>query len=511
MTDLQIPTRHGEVACVPELGRWLEVAEANARRLEQAQIRGQPLGAVRAQARQELVACSRQLLGRWGLPAPEVSAGPWVATGHQPTPFHPGIWVKTWGVDACCARGATGLYVVVDSDECERWTVRVPRRDGSLQVAERVLVSCGAEVPFEAAPPPEEAAWRGFCAQLSQDLATLRLPELVERLSRAERAGLESVRCARNLGEFGAALRRRLELGCGSVRYLEVTVSQLAGTGAFRHFAGWIAQHAERFWECHNRALDQYRREEGLRSAAQPFPNLRKEGDLVELPFWLVWGGRRRPVWAQTGRGDPVLVCDGRPVGTVHDLPRELRPRALTLTLFLRLVVCDLFVHGLGGARYDRVTDRVMHEFFGTPPPPFAVLTATFHLPLARHRDPQAEYAAAHRKWLDLHHNPDRYLPRDGEVAALVEEKWRCIQALNAPDLPRRSRRELTQRIRAINDCLRQHLQDVIREAEAELAALRREVEEHQVATDRGYPFFLFEPEEVRASVAMAEGVRCGR
>lgn len=509
--QLQVPGRHGEVLCLPELGRWREVAEASARSLGQTHVFGQPLAVLRDEARRQLVACSREPLDRWGLPAPEGSTGPWVATGHQPTFFHPGIWVKTWSLDGCCAQGMVGLNVVVDSDEADRYLARIPRRDGFLRAVERVLASCGPGVPLEAAPPPEEDAWRGFCAQLARDLATLQVPALVGRVARLESAGLDSLRCARHLGEFGASLRRRLEESCGAVRYLEVTVSQLARTHAFRRFAAWIVQDAERFWVSYNQALDQYRREEGLRSSAQPFPNLQREGDLVELPFWLVRDGRRRPVWTQGGTEDPVLVCDGVPVGAAGQLPWELRPRALTLTLFLRLLVCDLFVHGLGGARYDRVTDRVMHEFFGTSPPPYAVLTATFHLPLARHADPQAHYAAAHQRWLDLQHNPDRYLPREGEVADLAEEKWRCIQTLTATDLPRRTRRELTQRIRAINDALRKHLQDRIHQMEAELEALRREVEEHQVATDRCYPFFLFDPDEVRASLEVTEGVRCGR
>lgn len=509
--ELQIPRHHGEVLCLPELGRWREVAEASARSLDRRHLLGQPLAVLREEARRQLVACSHELLSRWDLPAPEPSPGPWVATGHQPTFFHPGIWVKTWSLNVWCARGGVGLNVVVDSDEARRYVARIPRRDGALQVVERVLASCGPGVPLEAAPPPTEDAWRGLCTQLAQDLATLGAPELVDRVARLESAGLESLRRARHLGEFGASLRRRLEWSCGAVGYLEVTVSQLARTPAFRRFAAWIVQDAERFWVSCNQALEVHRREEGLRSAAQPFPNLQREGDLVELPFWLLRDGRRRPVWAQTGTEDPVLVCDGVTVGAASQLPWELRPRALTLTLFVRLLICDLFVHGLGGARYDRVTDRVMHEFFGTPPPPYAVLTATFQLPLARHADPQARYAAAYQRWLDLQHNPDRYLPREGEVADLVAEKWRCIQALTAEDLPRGKRRELTRRIRAINDTLRKHLQNRIHQVWAELEDLRRELEQYRVATDRCYPFFLFDPDEVRAPLEATEGVRCSR
>lgn len=511
VTELSIPTRHGEVLCTPEFGRWLELAEATARRLDAASVFGQPLSALRAQARSELVGRAQALLSRWGFAPPEACHGPWVATGHQPALYHPGVWIKTWAVDICAGQGATGLHVVVDSDECQCWGARVPRRDGTLQGVQRTLVECGDGVPFEAAPVPEEARWRAFCAQLRDDLGTLGLPELLERVFRAEQAGLESLSRARHLGEFGAGLRRRLETKYRPVRYWEVTVPELSETRAFGQFAGWIAQDAERFRACHNAALDEYRRQQGLRSAAQPFPNLRREGDWVELPFWLVREGRRQPVFVRPG-ARPVVFCEGRPVGELTDRGLEgLRPRALTLTLFLRLLVADLFVHGVGGARYDRVTDRVLEGFFGVPPPPFAVLTATFHLPLARHADPREAYGAAQRLWLDLLHNPDRHLADPAQARPLVEEKWRCIRALEAADLPRSARRELARRIRAINEALRVHVQDRIAEVEAELEALRREVQEHEVAADRGYPFFLFDPEEICAPLRAQEGVRCGR
>ena len=41
---------------------------------------------------------------------------------------------------------------------------------------------------------------------------------------------------------------------------------------------------------------------------------------------------------------------------------RALRPRALTLTLFARLCVADFFIHGIGGGKYDEVTDRIIRE-----------------------------------------------------------------------------------------------------------------------------------------------------
>ena len=59
----------------------------------------------------------------------------------------------------------------------------------------------------------------------------------------------------------------------------------------------------------------------------------------------------------------------------------RLSPRALTLTLFLRLLVVDQFIHGIGGGRYDQVTDRLLASHFGIDPPRFAVATGTLYFP----------------------------------------------------------------------------------------------------------------------------------
>jgi len=54
------------------------------------------------------------------------------------------------------------------------------------------------------------------------------------------------------------------------------------------------------------------------------------------------------------------------------------------LTTFLRLMIADQFVHGIGGGRYDQVTDRLIAAHFDLEPPRFSVTTATLYFPAAR-------------------------------------------------------------------------------------------------------------------------------
>jgi hypothetical protein len=88
---------------------------------------------------------------------------------------------------------------------------------------------------------------------------------------------------------------------------------------------------------------------------------------------------------------DPSLDAWSAAAGLGEFLSRHqsrLTPRALTLTLFFRLQLVDQFIHGIGGARYDQVTDSIIRAFFGFEPPRFCVTTATLLLPAAAGREP---------------------------------------------------------------------------------------------------------------------------
>jgi hypothetical protein len=492
------------------------MARHNADSLDRASLRfaGVPLGELRASSRRELFNAAEAFLARVeGAPERLPQGKPLVVTGHQPLFFHPGIWIKNLLVQSCVEEEAAGVNLIVDTDDFEEVYVAVPRRNGRLVAARRSLARYPPDVPFEVAAVPTAEEWSRFVASVRADVETLGVGALTQRTDQLASAGERARKVAANLGEFMAVLRRSFERG-GQRRpvYWELPVSAMSGTRAFRCFALWILHHHESFRECHNRALNRHREEAGLRSAAQPFPNLRLDEEGCELPFWRVHAGRRWPTSAVRRGATIVLRAHGEDVATVPVTDEEaalealvgarLRPRALTLTMFARLCWADLFVHGIGGGHYDRATDRLIVDLFEIDPPRFAVASATFHVPLSRHTDPRANRLALERKLLEVRHNPDRFLDEgDDEVRDLVQEKWGRIRELESAPLTRRQRREVTQRIRAINQTLADRLQNEIRAIEEELRAVAIEETEHEIATFRAYPFFLFDPDPLRAAL----------
>jgi len=77
--------------------------------------------------------------------------------------------------------------------------------------------------------------------------------------------------------------------------------------------------------------------------------------------------------------GVPYLGTNELPVW--GDDQKSILPRALLLTLLARLGVGNLFVHGTGGANYDRVMERWCQHWLGVDVCPQVMATANIQLP----------------------------------------------------------------------------------------------------------------------------------
>jgi hypothetical protein len=170
-------------------------------------------------------------------------------------------------------------------------------------------------------------------------------------------------------------------------------------------------------------------------------PDLQLSPDRCEAPFWLddlagqtrlrACVQRHANHWRLALGGDSFSFSSQPDSLDARRLQQfllnhrvRLAPRALTLTLFLRLLVVDQFVHGIGGGRYEQVNDRIIQRFFGIDPPAFCVTTATLYFPAAVDRQRICIPCLAHEGHR-LHH------------AAMGPAKMQMVEQIQA--LPRRS------------------------------------------------------------------------
>ena len=258
------------------------------------------------------------------------------------------------------------------------------------------------------------------------------------------------------LGYCLAQARHQLE-GQWGLQTLELPQSVVCGSEPFHWFLVHLIANIERFRDCYNQAVQEYRRANRIRNAAHPVPDLVAEGPWIEAPLW-IWTAeqpqRRRVFVCRRGREILVsdragqelrlpLTVDGDATDAVERLMAwsrqgvKIRSRALVTTLWARLALSDLFLHGIGGAKYDQVTDRLIETFFGLAPPGIMVLSATLYLPVhaaatvsnekpSRHSPRTARVELSSGKIFACQPSPRRRGVRRGR--ALVEEKQRWIR-----------------------------------------------------------------------------------
>jgi len=458
---------------------------------------------------------------------------PLVVGGHQPELFHAGVWLKNSALDAYARElGGTALNLVVDTDRCVRTSVAVPvgtPREARLE-----------HVPFDA--PAREMAWeeRGIVDEECFASFGDRAARILEPLSpdailrRWWPLAVERSRECHRLGLALAQARHVLEERLG-LQTLELPVSEMVRLPTMMVFMGWLLAHARQLHEAYNAALAGYRREHRVRGRGRPMPELAvrhdASGEWLEVPWWL-WSRddpRRRRVFASIASPGALALSDMEtlrielPIGVdtppskwIDALSRleehslRLRPRAILTTLVSRLLVADVFVHGIGGAAYDRITDDIVQRLTGCDPPRHAVVSGTLRLPVELAfpgfgaDDPTAKLAAVQQAIRDLEFHPERYLEpidsRPDVVRDLVAEKRRWIDTFPTTALARRRCRE----IRAANERLAFHTQDMRREMLARVGPLATAVRARKVLESREYPWCFF-PEKTLKTFLLLE------
>jgi hypothetical protein len=518
--ELRAPTRDGAVVALPPLGEIGSLLAGAHVPLGSRDLLGRPWKDLREQARQGAIEAGRAYLRGRGEPVPDGNPATVLAAGHQPELFHPGVWVKNFALAGLAqAHHGTSLNLIVDNDTVKSTALHVPRPPGPEHPYPQLL-TCPYDhwngETYEEQTIRDPELFRGFgdsvCALLRgwnyEPLLAAFWPEVLRECG--NRSGFLH---GCHPGEAFAAARRTLERrwGCHN---LEVPLSHLCRTEPFAWFACHLLADLPRFHSIYNDRVHDYRRSHGIRSRNHPVPDLATDGDWLETPFWGWRTGqpRRHRLFARHNSGQielrtsdlpwPSLPFPSRSSGTaavqtwlgLELSAYKVRSRALTTTLYTRLFVSDLFIHGIGGGKYDELTDAICEHFYGIPPPPFVVLSATRLLPLPLAPVSVDERRRLIRELRDLHYKPQRFLTNlHGHLDDLVKEKqvWMARQPTESD-----GRRERFLKLRALNEQLREPLHDREEATRAELARSEKHLEANAVLQRRDYAFCLY-PEEL--------------
>ena len=496
---LRAPQDHGQTLQIPSLSQSSDLVDANRALLSSypqelqsvRTIAGEELGAMALSYSQQYSDIDVDLQDRI------------VMAGHQPTLFHPGVWFKNFALDAAArSTGATAINLVVDNDLCNDANVNSPRQENENVSLERVAFDAAdVAMPFEMRQIKERAVFDSFGARLSDAVKDVVASPLINSLWPEVQSAAKCLRLPASI----AAGRHRLEQNHG-LKTLELPVGVLSTSKSFAMFVQRLVHEAERFLEIHNAALQQYRTANRIRSRSHPVPELETDGQYVEVPFW-IWTAQspnRHRLFVSvkhnnvelTDRvGWSVVSTQKDFVGAFQELNQLdsdifIRPRALATTMFSRLFASDLFLHGIGGAKYDQLNDEIIRRFFSVDPPRFMTMTATMKLPFEFEAVSAQTITELEVQLRHLRFHPELECSPDADVQ---RKKW-LIE-----NVPSGSRKSWHDEIAAINERLYQRLEGV-EELQSRIAKAKSALPASKVFGSREFSFALF-PEELVSSL----------
>ena len=454
---------------------------------------------------------------------------PVVLTGHQPIVFHPGLAFKYQVTEQFAAgAGAIAVAVQIDTDEGDAGQFPVP-------VAVDGAVAAGGGM--WRALTQGRATWTADVGGGVGLLGTGRLGSVVQREQVAQQVQcwLKAAGCAAAAASFecvagwygqlpesglsvstaNTAVRRRGGIGS---RLLELPLSWVCGLPEVVRFLCGVLRRADDFFGAYNRSLQRFRQQQGIRNAANPFPDLRRvaglDGERYELPLWLVdvSGGERRVVWLWhragqrwlgTESGVEVELWSGLEAESLLSLRvrgQQLVPRGGLISALLRLLFADLFVHGLGGGKYDPAVDELIRDWWGEDPPGFVVASASRYLfdeqraELLRLR----EFAGRQR---ELQYNPDRFLGQsifsdvaEQRLRALLDDRAGLVTELQRRRSAGESAAEIGTQLQRLTEQLRETAGAALQPRLQLLQQLSDDTQ--QQFEHRQWPWYYFLPPE---------------
>jgi len=486
----------------------------------------------------DLIADNRRQRAQWGATLlgrpietwfPASRAMPVIAVGHQPAFFHPGVWAKNVAASELAVRlGGRAVLFAVDGDAPGSFGLRWPEPRGDFVEEQKANApDWRVGLAYEQTHAGTAEAWQDVFTRAASAACRWQGDGLLKRFADAftrlvARDAVVVDRWVEGMKALDAAL---------GVRSPETVRIGHAYSNA-RHplhaaamaMVAHLLESAEAFARCYNDALAAYRSQRGIAGHQHPIPDLMIDGDRVELPFWVFRGmaPRQRLTIEPTGRDGIALYADSEFVGSVapgamraspaEDLAAALgswaiRPRALAQTMFIRMMACDLFIHGIGGAKYDQITDELIRRYWAIEPPRFTCASATLRLPIRQFDVRESDLERLRHRRRDVRFNPQRYLTNDEttpDVRRLLDERRQAIGASErlretAPQ-DRAARAEAFRHIRALNAQVlaaangkAARIAEQVREVEARLA-------HNAVAADREW-FVGLHPEAALAAL----------
>ncbi|MFQ5962886.1 MAG: hypothetical protein ACE5KZ_01215 [Candidatus Scalinduaceae bacterium] len=490
-------------------------------------INGIPFSKFRKQARTEILkkareyseklwfTCSKlKIISKKDLPSIHNSYTPdktIIQTGHPPILAHPGIMVKNKLVNSISKSvNGIGINMVVDNDGCHDNYLNIPKINGLSSSMEKIeFVSRLYNLAFEEVRYTDATQLTAFKKNVLRIISN---PDMKKTFKDFIDMVIALSKETKSLGDlFTYSIHSYLQRF--SISNLEIPVSLISETESFLNFFLHIVGDIRNFVRIYNAKLGEYRKLKKISSKANPLPDLMVKEDMIELPFW-IWKKnepRERLFASVTSDKHVSLVSENivvadldfygkvnssenlRKIKILINAGMKIRPKAIITTMYSRMFFSDLFIHGVGGAKYDLVTDEIIRAFFGVEPPGHATITATLHLPYKPYNASGKDIRVLKQDINDMNYNPERYAPRetmeDVGMRSMISEKKDLI-ARETHDS--KERRWIFNRLKQLNALMKEKIKPLIDEKETEIEQIEKKLMYNSIVTNREYLFCIY-------------------
>ena len=437
-----------------------------------------------------------------------------IQTGHSPAIVHPGVLIKHSLVNRIAKKvNGIGINMVVDNDAGNDNCLNIPDINDLGSSVEKMEYHPGLRnLAFEEIRYADSTQLPAFKENV---LKSLHNPDMLKTLEDFMNVVIKLSGETLQFSDLFTFARHAFATRFG-IRNLEVPVSLISETDPFLNFFLHITANVKCFVDIYNSKLREYRKLKKISSKANPLPDLMEKGFVIEMPFW-IWeeGKQRKSLYASVSNGSRIsILCENkmiehfdfgemnRSTNNLKNLERlkaliskgiKIRPKAIANTMYSRMFFSDLFIHGIGGAKYDLITNEIIREFFGVEPPEYATISATLYLPYKPFDVSDEDINKMKHAVKDMGYNPDRYASRgimeDAGMISLINEKKDLISR-GASDS---KEKHLTfDRIKQLNSLMKDKISPLIKKSENEIADLEKKLSYNSIVTNRNYPFCLY-------------------
>jgi hypothetical protein len=255
-----------------------------------------------------------------------------------------------------------------------------------------------------------------------------------------------------------------------------IKLSEFIQLDSFSYFVEIISNRNPEFIERHNNSLKKYRELHKIKNHAQPIPDMIEN----ELPFWELNNENGNRIHAKTP----------------FNLNTTYSPRAITNTMFIRLFLSDLFIHGRGGARYEAISDSIIENFFGSKSSPYFIASATLYLENNnKFKTLNISLNELNVIIRDLNYSPEKFIESSD---FLKIEKMKLQERFKDQN---EDKKYLNQEIQKINIAIKDKIKDKIEYYNKIKENFNQYQSNIESLENREYPFFYYNMNELISEV----------